>query len=56
MTNKQKRAIGYAIRERAQKRREAFIIEREGNLDGFKRSKYKSMLYYIANKYGIRIY
>lgn len=56
MTNKQKRAIGYAMRERAQKRRAAFIIEHEGNLDGFKNSKYKSMLYYIAHKYGIKIY
>lgn len=56
MTNKQKCAIGYATRARAQKRREAFIMEREGSLNGFKQSKYKSMLYYIAHKYGIKIY
>jgi hypothetical protein len=56
MTNRQKRAIGYAIRARAQKRREAFIIEREGGLDSFKKSRYKSLFWYILAKYGKRIY
>lgn len=56
MTIRQKRAIGYAIRKRAQERREAFIISKEGSLDTFKKSRYKSMLWYISTKYGVSIY
>lgn len=56
MTIKQKRAIGYAIRAKAQERRTAYIIEREGDLLTFKKSRYKSMYWYILAKYGERIY
>lgn len=56
MTNKQKRAIGYAIRARQKARREAFIIEREGGLEAFKKSRYKSFFWYILAKYKTRIY
>lgn len=52
----QKRAISYAISERAKKRREAFIIEKEGDLEGFKKSKYSTMTWYIKSKYGVNIY
>lgn len=56
MTIKQRRAIGYAIRARAEARREAFIIERESNLTQFRQSKYKRLYWYILAKYGRRIY
>lgn len=56
MTNKQKRAIGYAVRARANKRRAAFIIAREGDLNGFMSSRYKSMYWYILARYQTRIY
>ena len=55
MKLRQKRAIGYAIRERANKRREAFIIEREGSLDEFKPSGYKTLTWYIKSKYNINM-
>ena len=56
MKNSQKLAISYAIRKKNLKKAEQFIIEKEGNLNEFKKSKYKSMFYYILNKYGVRIY
>lgn len=56
MTIAQKRAISYAITKRANERRERFIIEKEGSMDGFKKSKYKSMYWYIRGKYGNLIY
>lgn len=56
MTTKQKRAIGYAVRARAERRREDFIIDNEGTLHNFKNSKYKTMFYYIVAVYGVRIY
>lgn len=52
----QKRAISYAISERAKKRRTAYVIEKEGNLNAFKKSKYKSLYWYILATYGERIY
>lgn len=55
MTIRQKRAISYAVAERARKRREAYIMEREGSLEGFKRSKYKSLHWYIVARYGERV-
>ena len=56
MKIRQKRAIGYAIRERANRRREAFIIEREGSLDEFKKSGYKTLTWYIKSKFNTNIY
>ena len=52
----QKRAIGYAIRERAEKRRTEFILKQEGTLSLFKKSGYKTKLGYIKKKYGVNIY
>lgn len=56
MKKSQKIAISYAIRERAKKRREAFILKEEGSLELFKKSKYKSLHWYILSKYGTMIY
>lgn len=56
MTNRQKRAIGYAMRERSEKRRAAYIIEREGNEQNFFKSKYRRRYWYILATYGERIY
>lgn len=56
MTVSQKRAISYSISARTKKRRENFIIKKEGSLEGFKKSKYKSLHWYILNRYGVRIY
>lgn len=56
MTIKQKRAIGYAVRARAERRRKEFIVDKEGNLNNFKNSKYKTMFYYILAVYGVRVY
>ncbi|MBQ8392322.1 MAG: hypothetical protein IJX51_00985 [Clostridia bacterium] len=56
MTTSQKLAIGYAKAKMSKKRREEFLISKEGTLDGFKKSKYKSIFYYIKNKYGTMIY
>jgi hypothetical protein len=56
MTIKQKRAISYAIADRARRRREAFLIEKEGGLSGFRKSGYKSLFWYIRARYGVRIY
>lgn len=56
MKTSQKIAISYAIAERSKRRREAFIIEKEGSLKEFEQSKYTSMLWYILSKYGVRIY
>lgn len=52
----QLRAIYYTYAKKRDEKRSAFIIEREGNLNGFEKSKYKNMLYYINNKYGVKIY
>ena len=52
----QLRAIYYNYAKKRDEKRRAFIVEREGNLDGFEKSRYKNMLYYIFNKYGERIY
>ena len=52
----QKRAISYAIAERAKKRRETFIIQNEGSLEKFTKSKYKSLFWYILANYNKRIY
>lgn len=52
----QLRAISYSYAKKRDEKRRAFIVEREGNLDGFEKSGYKNMLYYIFNKYGERIY
>lgn len=51
MTTKQKRAISYAVSAQKRKRREAFIIEKEGDLSQFEKSKYKSLYWYIWSKY-----
>ena len=56
MKKSQKLAISYAISERARKRRIAFILEKEGTLVEFAKSRYKSMFWYIYAKYGERIY
>lgn len=56
MTVSQKRAISYAISAKAKKRREAFILQREGSFEAFEKSKYKSLYWYILNRYGVRIY
>lgn len=56
MTTKQKRAIGYSIRAKTKKKREDFIIAKEGSLKEFERSKYKSLYWYILAKYNTRIY
>lgn len=56
MTIAQKRAISYAITAKANERRERFIIEKDGSMDGFKKSKYKSMYWYIRGKYGLCVY
>lgn len=55
MTNTQKIAIGYAIRAKANERRKAFIIEKEGSLRSFELSKYKTLNWYIKARYGISI-
>ena len=56
MSISQKRAIGYAVREKSEKKRAAFIVEKEGTLDLFKDSKYKTMHGYIKSKYNVYIY
>ena len=60
MTSKRRaqlRAIGYATRARSEKRRAEYIAAREGGtLDGFKKSKYKKMFWYILATYGERVY
>lgn len=52
----QKRAISYAYSTRARERRQKFIIEKDGNLDEFRKSKYKTELGYIKKKYSWEIY
>lgn len=52
----QLRAISYKNAQKAKANRKAFIIEREGGLDEFEKSRYKSEYWYIRAKYGERIY
>lgn len=52
----QLRAISYSYSQRAKANRRAFIIEREGSLAEFEKSRYKSEYWYIRAKYGERIY
>ena len=56
MKTSQKRAIWYAIQKKREERRESFIIEKEGSLEGFRKSRYKTMYRYIIANYGVRIY
>ena len=60
MSIAQKRAIGYAVRERAEERRRAFLDEHEGGIKVFEAQKrrggYKTTRGYIKSKYNIYIY
>lgn len=56
MTISQKRAIWYAEQKKREERRAAFILEKEGSLKGFEKSKYKTMYWYIFATYNARIY
>lgn len=52
MKKSQLNAISYAIQKRENANREKFIIEKEGSLDNFNKSGYKSLIWYIKAKYG----
>lgn len=52
MKRSQLNAISYAIQKRENAKREKFIIEREGSLETFNKSGYKSLIWYIKSKYG----
>lgn len=56
MTIRQKRAIWYAQQKKREERRRAFLLEKEGSLKGFEKSKYKSLYWYIFANYKKRIY
>lgn len=56
MKKSQLNAISYAYSKRAKEKRRKFIIEREGNLQAFEESKYKSEFWYILHKYNTNIY
>lgn len=49
MTIRQKRAIGYAIRQR-ERENQLYFIMYKNLLDDFNSSKYKSTLWYIKSK------
>ena len=51
MKRSQLNAISYAIQKRENAKREKFIIEKEGSLDAFNKSGYKSLIWYIKSKY-----
>lgn len=52
----QKRAIWYAQQKKREGRRRAFLLEKEGTLKGFEKSKYKTLYGYIFANYNKRIY
>lgn len=52
MKRNQLNAISYTIQKRKNAKREKFIIEKEGSLDEFNKSGYKSLIWYIKAKYG----
>lgn len=52
MKRSQLNAISYAIQKRENVRREKFLIEKEGSLDEFNKSGYKTLVWYIKSKYG----
>lgn len=52
MKRSQLNAISYAIQKRENARREKFLIEKEGSLEEFNKSGYKSLVWYIKSKYG----
>lgn len=52
MKRSQLNAISYAVQKRENDKREKFIIEREGSLENFNKSGYKSLIWYIKSKYG----
>lgn len=45
----QLRAISYAYHKRDEERHRALILERDGSLEPFEKSKYKTMLGYIKS-------
>lgn len=56
MTIRQKRAIWYAQQRKREERGAAFLLEKEGTLKGFEKSKYKTMYRYILANYNKRIH
>ena len=56
MTKSQLNAISYSYSKARQERQIKFIIEHEGSLEQFGKSKYKSLHWYIFNKYQQRVY
>ena len=46
----QLRAIGYADRRRQEERRELIVVEKEGSLDAFRKSGYKTLRGYINKR------
>lgn len=56
MKKSQLNAISYAYSRQAREHRIAFLIEQEGSLKDFQKSKYKSLYWYIFAKYQKRIY
>lgn len=52
MKRSQLNAISYAIQKRENAKREKFLIEKEGGLDAFNKSGYKTLVWYIKSKYG----
>lgn len=56
MKKSQLNAISYAYSRQAREHRIAFLIEHEGSLQGYQKSKYKSLFWYILAKYQKRIY
>lgn len=53
MKRSQLNAISYTIQKRENAKRENFIIEKEGSLDNFNKSGYKTLIGYIKAKYGV---
>ena len=46
----QLRAIGYACRRRQEEQRELIVVEKEGGLDAFRKSGYKTLRGYINKR------
>ena len=46
----QLRAIGYADRRRKEEQRELIVVEKEGSLDAFRNSGYKTLRGYINKR------
>lgn len=51
----QLRAISYCYSQKLKSKRQSFIIDKEGGLQNFFDSPYKTEYWYIRSKYGVLI-